>query len=51
MTFNSLLIIYIWLEWGTRIHILESRNRRAHEIDMLFAHINMQIALSSESTL
>ena len=46
MTFNSL-----WLERGTRIHILESRNRRAHGVDMLFAHVNMQIALASESTL
>ena len=39
MTFNSLLII-LWLERGTRIHILESRNRRAHGVDMLLAHIN-----------
>ena len=33
--------------------ILESiaRNRRAHGVDMLFAHINMEIALASESTL
>ena len=46
MTFNNL-----WLERGTRIHILESRNRRAHGVDMLFAHINMEIALASESTL
>ena len=49
MTFNSLLIT--WLERGTRIHILESRNRRAHGVDMLFAHIDMEIALASESTL
>ena len=41
----------LWLERGTRIHILESRNRRAHGVDMLFAQINMQIALPSESTL
>ena len=51
MTFNSLLIIYAWLERGTRIHILESRNRRAHGVDMLFAHIDMDIVLASESTL
>ena len=50
MTFNSLLIIY-GLNGEPRIHILESRNRRAHGVDMLFAHINMQIALASESTL
>ena len=49
MTVNSLLII--WLERGTRIHILESRNRRANGVDMLFAHIDMEIALASESTL
>ena len=46
INFNNL-----WLERGTRIHILESRNRRAHGVDMLFEHINMQITLSSESTL
>ena len=50
MTFNS-FINNLWLERGTRIQILESRNRRAHGVDMLFAHINMQIALASESTL
>ena len=40
MTFNSLLIIYgmtiIKLVRGTRIDILESRNRRAHGVDMRF---------------
>ena len=45
------MINNLWLERGTRIHILESRNRRAHGVDMLLAHIDMQIALSSESTL
>ena len=45
------IINNLWLERGTRIHILESRNRRAHGVDMLFAHTNMQIALASESTL
>ena len=44
----ELIINNLWLERGTRIHILESRNRRAHGVDM---HINMQIALASESTL
>ena len=43
------IINNLWLKRGTRIHIFESRNRRAHGVDMLFAHINMQIALSSES--
>ena len=34
-----------------RIHILESRNRRAHSIDILVACVNPLIALASESTL
>ena len=30
---------------------IQTRNRRAYGVDMLFAHINMQIDLASESTL
>ena len=36
MTFNSLLIIY-----GLNGVLEFNRNRRAHGVDMLFAHINM----------
>ena len=48
--FYSILIIYGMN--GSRIHILESRNRHAHSIDMLVACVNYTlIALASEFTL
>ena len=48
MTFNSLLIIY---GLNGVLEFTYLNLEIAHGVDMLFAHIDMEIALASESTL